>query len=121
MSMSQKNLQSQIALNRNLINILHDHVYTFKQWMETAHKDNDEVYADKLSKSISKLSSSIAKYVVLQKALKKQLAQTIRLDNHYNTESFVDFLMKAVHTHGLEKKILENIRKYDDVRGLEPI
>jgi hypothetical protein len=119
--MNQQQLQSQIALNRNLINILHDHVYTFKQWRQTAHKDNDEVYADNLSKSISKLSSSIAKYVVLQKALKKQLAQNIRLDNDYNTDSFIDFLMKAVHTHGLENKILENIRKYNDVGGMESV
>jgi len=75
--MNQQQLQSQIALNRNLINILQDHVYTFKQWRQTAHKDNDKVYADKLSKAISKLSSSIAKYVKLQKALKKQLAESI--------------------------------------------
>jgi ATP-dependent protease Clp ATPase subunit len=75
--MNQQQLQSQIALNRNLINALHMTLVAYQSWRYNAREDNDEEYAEKLTKHIKKLSRQIEQYVVLQKALKKQLAESI--------------------------------------------
>lgn len=75
--MNKQQLQSQIALNRNIINALHNDQFVSHLWLRMAIKDSDEEYVARLKKIIHKDAKSIAQYVVLQKTLKKQLAEVI--------------------------------------------
>lgn len=107
---------AQIALNKNIINMLHMTLVAYQGWRYKANKEKDDEYVAQLNAAIKKNSRQIKQYVVVQKAAKKHLAQMIansRCSFYVDYKQIEDFLTGV--------GIAENVRKYNDVRGMEPI
>jgi hypothetical protein len=78
--MSPQILQSLISLNRNTIHDLHHFAREYKASAKYMREVGEDHYSDKFYKDYIKTSRSIKQLVRAQKALKKELAETIECE-----------------------------------------
>jgi len=87
-------IQSQLAINKNNINRLHNYISLIKQELKCDFLNSDYVY--NCVTAIRIYSKKIAQLVVLQKALKKDISRLIYAGRLYKMAAQGDTLLAEI-------------------------